>query len=248
MSTYDRFKKLLVLRPPVEPGLHAAVGVEDHPGHRMTSLHDRHRQRVGDQRGTHMVGHRPADDPPGVRVDHGREVEPALPGADVGHVPDPHRVQAALVEPALDPVERDVVRLRLGLCRGPPRPRSASPQTVGPHVLRDRLARHNLALRAQVGKDPRRPVGAVGVLVQLGDPRRQHGCPHRPRRGRSPGPRVVGRAGDLEQPAHHGDLEGGLLSLDQPVPAHRVCSVAKKAAAFFRNSRSIRRIWLSRRS
>jgi hypothetical protein len=48
-----------------------------------------------------------------------------------------------------------------------------------------------------------------------------------PHRGRPIHPGVVRRPADLEQPAHHVDREAGLLSLDQPVLAHRFCSVAK---------------------
>src|SRR4029079_17945088 len=48
----------------------------------------RHRHRVGDQAGPHVVGHGVADDFPVEAVDDGGQVEPALPGRDVGDVAD----------------------------------------------------------------------------------------------------------------------------------------------------------------
>ena len=56
-------------------------------------------------------------------------------------------------------------------------------------------------------------------------------------------PLVVARSGHLEQFTHPQNLEGGLLSVDQlerPIGLFETFSVTKKAAAFFRNSRSIR--------
>jgi hypothetical protein len=42
-----------------------------------------HVQGIGDQVGAHMVGHRIADDLPIEAVDHGGQIQPAGPGADV---------------------------------------------------------------------------------------------------------------------------------------------------------------------
>ena len=67
-----------VLRRPLEPGLAAAVGVEDHARLGVAGG-DRVGQRVGDQLGAQVIGHRPAHDPAGGEVDDGGQVEPALP-------------------------------------------------------------------------------------------------------------------------------------------------------------------------
>src|SRR5664280_2575355 len=48
----------------------------------------RHLQRVDDQVGSHVLGHRVADAGLGVAVDNGGQKQPALPGGDVGDVPD----------------------------------------------------------------------------------------------------------------------------------------------------------------
>lgn len=82
MSTYSLVRKA-ALRGLLESGLRSAVGMEDEPRF-WTAQIDRHLKRVADEVGTHVLGHGEADDAPGGEVDHGREVEPALPGAHVG--------------------------------------------------------------------------------------------------------------------------------------------------------------------
>jgi hypothetical protein len=52
-----------------------------------------HLQRVDDELGAHVLGHRPADDHPGERVLNSGEVEPALPGPQVGQICDPQHVR-----------------------------------------------------------------------------------------------------------------------------------------------------------
>jgi hypothetical protein len=58
------------------------LGVVNKPG-LGTAASDGHLERVDDKVSTEMVGERPADHAAGVAVDHNREVEPALPGAQV---------------------------------------------------------------------------------------------------------------------------------------------------------------------
>jgi hypothetical protein len=65
-------------------------------------------------------------------------------------------------------------------------------------------------------------------------------------RGPPPQPRVVAAAGDLEKLTHHSHRKARLLRLDQ-LEGYEL-SLAKKAAAFFRKSRSICNRWFSRRS
>jgi hypothetical protein len=57
---------------------------------------ERHLEGVGDELGAEVVGHRPADDPAAVEVLDGDEVEPSLPGAQVGDVGDPAAVGCAV--------------------------------------------------------------------------------------------------------------------------------------------------------
>jgi hypothetical protein len=60
-------------------------------------------------------------------------------------------------------------------------------------------------------------------------------------------PLVVARTRHLQQFAHPLDRVAGLLRFDHPVGFHRLCSQAKKAAAFFQNSWSKRNSAFSRR-
>ena len=55
---------------------------------------DRHVHGIHDQPCPEIVGHRPADDPTGVGVEHERKVEPALPGSHVGDVRNPQAVRS----------------------------------------------------------------------------------------------------------------------------------------------------------
>ena len=69
---------------------------------------DGHLQRVDDELRAHVVGHRPADDPAAVGVLDRGQVQPALPGPQVGHVRDPEHGSAPAGENcALDEVIGD---------------------------------------------------------------------------------------------------------------------------------------------
>jgi hypothetical protein len=67
----------------------------------------RHRQRVADELGAHVIGHAPADDREAVEVLHGDEVQPALPGSEVGDVGDPAAVRRARGEVTIKQVVGD---------------------------------------------------------------------------------------------------------------------------------------------
>jgi hypothetical protein len=54
---------------------------------------DRHVQRIEHEPGPQVVRHGPANDLPGVGVEHEREVEPSLPGTVVRDVCDPQAVR-----------------------------------------------------------------------------------------------------------------------------------------------------------
>ena len=56
--------------------LRALVGMMNEPGRRPAAM-KRHLERVDDELGAHVVGHRPADDPAAVGVLDGGEIQPA---------------------------------------------------------------------------------------------------------------------------------------------------------------------------
>jgi hypothetical protein len=75
------------LRRPVESALRATVGVEDRVGTDQAAPGGEN-DRVADEFGTHVLGHRVADDLSAVQVDHGGQVQPAFLRGQVGDVTD----------------------------------------------------------------------------------------------------------------------------------------------------------------
>ena len=105
----------------------------------------------------------PSRDPAGAAVADGAQVQPALPGGQVGDVGGPDPVQLAVVEAAPDQVRRPAA--------GPARPEVVTgmkPRGLIPTIPACRISfatvlrRHLLPGLAQVGQDPRRPVHLVG--------------------------------------------------------------------------------------
>src|SRR5699024_2745835 len=174
------------------------------------------------------------------------QVQPALPGGQVGDVGGPHHVEHAAVEPALDQVGDGVRHLVWQRRHGPPRPRADPTDLVLAHELGDGLTGDDLTVLAQVSGDPWRGVHTLGVGVELTDLDQQALVTTRPCRRASRltiAPLVEPGPGDPEQLAHAHDLMIGLLRLDQlerPLWFCDAFSATKKAAAFFRNSRSMR--------
>jgi hypothetical protein len=63
--------------------LGVTVGVENRSRCRPADG-DRHLQDVANQLGAHVLGERPAHDPPGSEIDDSGQVRPSLPRPDVG--------------------------------------------------------------------------------------------------------------------------------------------------------------------
>jgi len=66
---------------------------------------ERHLQRVADELAAHVVSHPPADDPAAVEVLHRDQIQPALPGAQVGDVGDPAAVRCRRGEVTIKQLE-----------------------------------------------------------------------------------------------------------------------------------------------
>src|SRR5579862_657145 len=218
-----------------ETGLRAAAG-------------DRHLERVDDELRFEVGPHRPADDPAAVAVHHCREVEPALPGADVLDVGDPEPVRGGRDEVALDQVVGDPDAWHPD-GRAPVALRDEARDLLAPHQPLDPLA-HDAHLA--VTKRPMHAPGAVGLAalsVDLLDPLEQRGVGQLAIRRRASLPGVEAGARDAEHPAQLRDRVVGLLRCDESKQAHRVSlSRAKKAAAFFKISRSCSSSFTWRRS
>ena len=118
------------------------------------------------------------------------------------------------------------------------------------HQALDALAADPLAvIEDEVRPDPRRPVDLAALARAARGSGRSGGRPRRPRRQRPRRPSVIARARDLEHAAHQRDRVFGLPREHEPEDLHRVLlSEAKKAAAFFKISRSSASTLTSRRS
>jgi hypothetical protein len=215
-----------------------------------TPAAERHLERVDDQGGAHVGGHRPADDRPRVGVLHRGEVQPPLPAPQVGDVRDPQHVRSGGPKVALD-------KVRGGLDAGhadrrpPPLAWPHARDTGGFHQPGDALAPDpDPVLHPQLGVDHRRPIDTPAGLVDLLDLLRQPRIGQHPVGRRAALPVVKAGAVDAQHPAHHSDGVDGLLRCDERERlAYRPSlSFAKKAAAFARISRSIRSFAFSSRS
>jgi hypothetical protein len=129
---------------------------------------ERHLERVGNELCAHVVGHRPADDAAAVEVLPGDQVEPALPGAQVGDVGTQTRFGASAANlrstrslatrtPAIPiVVPRD---LRLGPAERPAR-----------RINRSTRVREICSPSSTTGSDPIRGEPTTGVAPRRGSP------------------------------------------------------------------------------
>jgi hypothetical protein len=108
-----------VLRRPLEFTLAAAIGMEREALGRAASF-DGHGKGVADQRGSHVVGHAEAHDSPAGQIDAGRQIQPALVGADVGDVADVGAVESDRVGSEGTVKAVDHGRVRLWIWNGGP--------------------------------------------------------------------------------------------------------------------------------
>ena len=154
-----------------------------------------HLQGVHHQLGADVVGDRPAHDPAGEPVDDRAAVHPAVGGAVLGDVGEPHGVRCLWDEPALHQVDVRGLRRRPAATLAP---MTHPGQAADPHQPGHPLASHpDPEPRAQLGVHPRRPVGATGLVVHPGRSSRSVG------RRLSRGPRAAEsatRSNPIEKP------------------------------------------------
>ena len=195
-----------VLRPLVR----AEYGVLCHVPARTRAL-----EGADDDIGGHALGQRPAHEHAGVQVDHRRQVEPALAGAQVGDVADElvggHRARE---------VPPDQVGPWLGVPVGDRRPlrlvrrAAADPQLA--HALAHTVQRDAAQAVGQEGLHEPRAEAPVGL-----EPHAPHGVA---RLGPVVDGAAVGNPAAVARPAHpqhlghHRHREVALLRLHEPVP------------------------------
>jgi hypothetical protein len=83
--------------------LAAAIGMVDQTGRRLLPLDGHHQGRSG-QFHPHVVPHRPANNLPGAKIEHGRQVEPAFTGWHAGNIGEPDLIGPFDSEIAVEPV------------------------------------------------------------------------------------------------------------------------------------------------
>src|SRR3989449_7298058 len=190
------------------------------------------------------LAHRPADGEARVEIEDHRQVEPALARRDVGDVGHPRLVGRG-------PLDRPGRGVGGAGKRGPgvlrPRDPPAAPggQPAAPHQSRHAVPARAAAAVRQLSVNPRAAVALPALGMDRRDLEAQPVVRPRPGRRRARLPGVEARARHLERPAQQPDRHGGLLRGDEREP--HAFSFAKKAAAFFRMSRSIRSVRFSRR-
>src|SRR5712691_13411157 len=114
------------------------------------------------------------------------------------------------------------------------------------HQARHALTPNVLAIGLEILVDARTPVGLAARSVRGSNLDFERGIFLRPETEATPAPGVEARGRDQQRPAQHSHGVRRLLRLDEP-ELHWL-SFAKKAAAFFSISRSIRSCRASRRS
>jgi hypothetical protein len=125
--------------------LAAAVGVVDQ-GVGRSAPRQGHLQGPQRQLGAQVIGHRPAHHAAREAVQHRRQVEPALPGADVGDIADPELVWMRRGEVPLHQVRQQ--------CEGIPD--GGAPVALG-----------NASGEAGTAHQPRHPFAAVPVAADV---------------------------------------------------------------------------------
>src|SRR6516165_9095081 len=188
---------------------------------------------------------RPADHATREQIEDDRQVQPTLQGPDIGNVGDPAAVEGGHCKPPVQQILPD--------CHALPGISGAAEATVFPraqsrslHQPRHPLAPGTPAALSQLGMDAGATVAATTLTINRRDFESQPLIFLDMLGGRSFRPSVVSCARDLEHPAHQRHRIVGLLPCDKS-ESHSL-SLAKKAVAFFKISRSSRSRRFSRRS
>jgi hypothetical protein len=176
-------------------------------------------KRVEHEAGVRRPAHPPADDAPGISIDHEGHVDEANPGRDIGEVRDPEHVWARRLELPVDAIEWagcGRVRDRGAHLPAPHRPL----QTHGSHQARHRAAGDPDPLPAELPPDLPDAVDAEVLLEHAPDLDHEHRVAlgaGRQLGGISPpgSMRVVGRRGDRQQPADRLDPVDGAVLVDE---------------------------------
>src|SRR5215210_75529 len=234
-----------MLRRPPESALTAAVRMVEQAGSR--SSHDEGSSQRGErQLLVQPVADCPAHHAPGVEVHNDRQVQPAFSRPDVGEVRTPLLVGSLRREVLLEEVGRDREGMKAvgGALEATLLPGS---EPVLAHQPSRSTPTHNEADILQLACHARAAVGPVRQLEGRADMGKQHEVLSLPPTGGTAPPGEVAAWAHPENLAQALDGELFFRRIDELDP-HRLPSLAKKAVARFRISRSWRSPSFSRRS
>src|SRR6202165_2827095 len=188
----------------------------------------------------------PADDPACEQVDDNGEIQPAFAGPHVGDVGAPLLVGPCCREVLIKQVRRD--RPSVMAVRGPLEPPLLpSPEAVVAHQPGYPAATDREAAIPQFPRHSGTAIGAVRQGKGRPDMCQQHHVVTLAAAGWPAPPGEIAALTNTKHAAQAMDGEFRFRPVDEREP-HRLPSRAKKAVAFFRMSRSWRRVSFSRRS
>src|ERR1051325_777393 len=150
-----------------------------------------------------MISHRPADHLAAVRVQDDRQVQPALPGADIGDIGEPCLIGSGGGELALHQIfDLDV---RVSYCCPSEAPWWTASEPSDTHQTSDAFARDALLPRTQVGMNTRCTIGGATLFVNGTNLLCQRRIGHGPPRRLTISPGVVAAGRDLKHSTQPSD-------------------------------------------
>ena len=225
--------------------MRSAVGMVNQPRRRVASYQSTAQGFDGEVT-LQTVTRGPTDDAAREEVQHDGEVEPALCRPDVGDVCPPLPVRAICCEVLRHQIGRygpGMFAVRRAL-EAPFLPRD---QLVLAHQSCRAVASDLMALVDEIAVHARAAIGAVRQCEGRADMGQIDHVLLLAATGRPFLPGEEAALANTEDAAHPADRKAGLLRFDE-AEGHRLPSFAKKAAAFFKMSRSCFRTAFSRRS
>src|SRR5215469_5393027 len=211
---------------------------------RPSAVLEGHLQGLPREGRAHPLVHRPTDNAPRIQIHKHGQVQPALAGGHVRDIARPFLVRGARREDALQVVGSG--QLRRNAAGPAPSPPTHTVEVMLAHQARHPMAPDADALGPEVLIDPRTTIPTVRRPIAGPDMREQPGILALPRRLAAPTPGVKPTARHLQDPTQDLHWIRGLLRLDEAIPHDD--SLANKAIAFFRMSRSCRTWSSSRRT
>jgi hypothetical protein len=125
-----------------------------------SSIDERCRGQLLSQAALHSLG----NDPARVKIQHHRQIEPALSGPDVGNVARPHPVGVRHRKLTIERVRHNRIRMRR-ICGGPPRLDRLGADRIRPHETGDTVLTDPLAMGLECRVNPGTAVGAPRLCM-----------------------------------------------------------------------------------